>query len=382
MAGAVGDALGYPVEFMSYRGILSKYGNSGITQFNLSKEGKALVSDDTQMTLFTACGMLMGVTRGYMRGIGGAPEDYVDGAYIDWYYTQTGMKKDIFDYYHYTWLRDLPELAHRRAPGNTCLSACEMLLRNEKVSNMSKGCGGIMRVAPMALLMAGYKGRGTSFYDIPVMDEAGAKVAEVTHKHPLGFLPAAMLTHLIYKVVCMDAVQVKRYIKELVSETIESLDTIFVGKYGQEKNFLANLTHKAIELAENNKSDIENIKQLGEGWTGDEAWAIALYCTVRHIDSVEDAITAAVNHSGDSDSTGAICGNIIGAIYGYESINEQNICCPKGKKLEDTLELTNVILTLADDLYTSCVISEYEPIDTPEKKRWYARYCQMMANGL
>ena len=382
MAGAVGDALGYPVEFMSYRGILSKYGNSGITQFNLSKEGKALVSDDTQMTLFTACGMLMGVTRGYMRGIGGAPEDYVDGAYIDWYYTQTGMKKDIFDDYHYTWLRDLPELAHRRAPGNTCLSACEMLLRNEKVSNMSKGCGGIMRVAPMALLMAGYKGRGTSFYDIPVMDEAGAKVAEVTHKHPLGFLPAAMLTHLIYKVVCMDAVQVKRYIKELVSETIESLDTIFVGKYGQEKNFLANLTHKAIELAENNKSDIENIKQLGEGWTGDEAWAIALYCTVRHIDSVEDAITAAVNHSGDSDSTGAICGNIIGAIYGYESINEQNICCPKGKKLEDTLELTNVILTLADDLYTSCVISEYEPIDTPEKKRWYARYCQMMANGL
>lgn len=165
----------------------------------------------------------------------------------------------------------------------------------------------------------------------------------------------------------MDAVQVKRYIKELVSETIESLDTIFVGKYGQEKNFLANLTHKAIELAENNKSDIENIKQLGEGWTGDEAWAIALYCTVRHIDSVEDAITAAVNHSGDSDSTGAICGNIIGAIYGYEFINEQNICCPKGKKLEDTLELTNVILTLADDLYTSCVISEYEPIDTPEK---------------
>ena len=99
---------------------------------------------------------------------------------------------------------------------------------------MSKGCGGIMRVAPMALLMAGYKGRGTSFYDIPVMDEAGAKVAEVTHKHPLGFLPAAMLPHLIYKVDCMDAVQVKRYIKELVSETIESLDTIFVGKYGQE----------------------------------------------------------------------------------------------------------------------------------------------------
>lgn len=71
MAGAAGDALGYTVEFMSRRSILAQYGNKGITKFDLSSDGKALVSDDTQMTLFTACGMLMGVTRGYMRGIGG-----------------------------------------------------------------------------------------------------------------------------------------------------------------------------------------------------------------------------------------------------------------------------------------------------------------------
>lgn len=80
MADAAGDALGYTVEFMSHKSILARYGNKGITKFDLTSEGKALVSDDTQMTLFTACGMLMGVTRGYMRGIGGQPEKYVDGA--------------------------------------------------------------------------------------------------------------------------------------------------------------------------------------------------------------------------------------------------------------------------------------------------------------
>ena len=128
MAGAAGDALGYTVEFMSRKSILAQYGSKGITKFDLSSDGKALVSDDTQMTLFTACGMLMGVTRGYMRGIGGQPEKYVDGAYLDWYYTQTGKKKKMLtDGFHYTWLRDLPELAHLRAPGNTCLSACESL---------------------------------------------------------------------------------------------------------------------------------------------------------------------------------------------------------------------------------------------------------------
>ena len=77
MAGAAGDALGYTVEFMSRKSILAQYGSKGITKFDLSSDGKALVSDDTQMTLFTACGMLMGVTRGYMRGIGGQPEKYV-----------------------------------------------------------------------------------------------------------------------------------------------------------------------------------------------------------------------------------------------------------------------------------------------------------------
>lgn len=378
MAGAVGDALGYTVEFMSRRSILAQYGSKGITKFDLSSDGKALVSDDTQMTLFTACGMLMGVTRGYMRGIGGQPEKYVDGAYLDWYYTQTGKKKKMLtDGFHYTWLRDLPELAHLRAPGNTCLSACESLYQGKKVQNNSKGCGGIMRVAPMALLMAGYWSRGESFYNVQQMDEAGAEVAAVTHKHPLAFLPAAMLTHLIYHIIRMEENEVKANMAGIALETIDALDNIYKGEYEEDKRYLANLTRMAVTLAANDKSDAENIRLLGEGWTGEEAWAIALYCAVRHVGSIEDAIIAAVNHDGDSDSTGAVCGNIMGAIYGYEAMKRKRLLCPQGKELEQTLELSEIILTLADDLYTSCIISEYNPIDTPEKRQWYERYCEM-----
>ncbi|MGM9868968.1 MAG: TIGR02452 family protein [Sodaliphilus sp.] len=383
MAGAAGDALGYTVEFMSRNSILARYGNQGVTEFELNAEGKALVSDDTQMTLFTACGMLMGVTRGYMRGIGGQPERYVDGAYLDWYYTQTGKKKQILtNDFHYTWLRDLPQLAHRRAPGNTCLSACESLLQGKEVHNNSKGCGGIMRVAPMALLMAGYWSRGESFYDVPYMDEAGGEVAAVTHKHPLAILPSAMLTHLIYRVIRMEEEEIKAGIADIALETIDALSNIYKGKYEEDKFFLARLTRLAVSLAANDKSDAENIRALGEGWVGEEAWAIALYCAVRHIDSIEDAIIAAVNHDGDSDSTGAICGNIMGAIYGYEAIKRKHLFCPQGKELEPTLELSDIILTLADDLFTSCIISEYSPIDTPEKCQWYDRYCEMKPVGL
>lgn len=383
MAGAAGDALGYTVEFMSRNSILAQYGNRGITEFDLDNEGKALISDDTQMTLFTANGMLMGVTRGCMRGIGGNPEDYVEGAYLDWYYTQTGKKKESPDKdFNYTWLRNLPELAHRRAPGTTCLSACESLYQGEKVQNNSKGCGGIMRVAPMALLMAGYWSRGISFYNITQMDEAGAKVAAATHKHPLAFLPSAMLTHLIYDLIRLDENEIKTNIAAIALSTLQTLDRLYKGKYEKEKRFLANLTRTSVVLAANDKSDAENIQTLGEGWTGEEAWAIALYCAVRHIDSIEDAIISAVNHDGDSDSTGAVCGNIMGAVYGYEAIKRMKLFCPQGHELEQTLELSNIILTLADDLYTSCIISEYDAIDSPAKQQWYERYCNMKPFGL
>lgn len=379
MAGAAGDALGYEVEFMSRNAILSRYGGQGITEFELNHSGKALISDDTQMTLFTANGLLMGLTRGYMRGIGGRPEKYVDGAYIDWYSTQT-MEYGLF--FKHTWLRDLPEMAHRRAPGNTCMTACASMIRREDVKNNSKGCGGIMRVAPMALLDAGYASRGEHTYSLEELAEAGGEIAEATHKHPLGFLPAALLTVLLYKVIPLTPQQVRSSIDDIVAETLDMLDKIYKGKYAEDKRYLRELSDKAVRLAKSDIADADAIRQLGEGWTGEEAWAIALYCAVRHIDSVEDSIIASVNHDGDSDSTGSITGNIMGAIYGYKHIRERNIFCPEGSELENTLELSNIILALADDLSTGCIIDEYSPLDTPQKRQWYARYCEMNPAGI
>lgn len=384
MAGAAGDALGYPVEFMSRNAILARYGDKGITEFKLDSDGKALVSDDTQMTLFTANGMLMGLTRGYMRGIGGDPKDYVDGAYIDWYYTQTVNKVSERDDFHYTWLRDLPELAHRRAPGITCLNACESLLAHRDVENNSKGCGGIMRVAPMGLLDASFKESGGSgfYYKTVYLAEAGAHIARVTHLHPLGYLPAALMTLLLSRIVPLTPDEVKESIIDIINDGLDVMMNMYGNDYAKYKEYLRTLTLKAVNLAHSNISDIQAIMQLGEGWTAEEAWAISLYCVIRHIDNMKEAIIAAVNHDGDSDSTGSITGNIMGAIYGYEAIKRERLFCPYGKKFEDTIELHNIILAIADDLYTGCIISEYDPIDTPEKKQWYARYCKMKPVGI
>lgn len=108
LGGAIGDALGYPVEFMSAASIIKKYGKNGIQEYELVN-GKALISDDTQMTLFTANGLLLGYTRGCLRGIMGNFEGYVRYCYLDWLKTQE-MNYAPIESFQYSWLLNLPEL--------------------------------------------------------------------------------------------------------------------------------------------------------------------------------------------------------------------------------------------------------------------------------
>ncbi len=385
MAGAAGDALGYTVEFMSRNTILSKYGANGITEFKLNRNGKALISDDTQMTLFTANAILTSQTVGERYYAGGdCLTSYIEKAYLDWYYTQTGKERELHDNYYYpTWLRALPEMAHRRAPSNICLSACKSLLKGKEVRNKSKGCGGIMRVAPVGLLNAAAAHlHGWSKKPLQKMAVTGAYIANVTHKHPLGYLPAALLTVLVYKLVPLSVREIKDTIDDIIHDTINVLDDYTFVENENDKQTLKQISERAVRLAHSDTPDAVAIRELGEGWTGEKAWAIALYCSLRHIDSMRDAIIAAVNHDGDSDSTGSITGNIMGAIYGYEAIKAQNLFCPAGHSFEETIELSEIILALADDLYTGCIIGEYDPIGTPEKCQWYERYCEMKPVGI
>ena len=190
------------------------------------------------------------------------------------------------------------------------------------------------------------------------------------------------MTLLISRIVPLTPSEVKETIIEIVNDGLDIMMQLYDNEYISDKEYLKKLTLRAIELSQSNILDSDAIRQIGEGWVAEEAWAISLYCVVRHIDNMRDAIIAAVNHDGDSDSTGSITGNIMGAIYGYEAIKREHLFCPEGTTFEDTLELNNIILALADDLYSGCIISEFDPIETPEKKQWYARYCKMKPVGL
>ena len=190
VGGAIGDALGYAVEFQRETQIFSRYGKYGIKEYELdNKTGEALISDDTQMTLFTATGIMKQSENGVLYDI--------EQSYFDWlttqYYTFDEAKRIEI---HNSWLRSVPELYSPRAPGNTCLSALEQRVRTtEKINsfieskiNNSKGCGGIMRVAPVGLI---------SGINIIMIDKLAAEAAAITHSHSLGYMPAAVLAHII-----------------------------------------------------------------------------------------------------------------------------------------------------------------------------------------
>lgn len=107
IGGAIGDALGYPVQKMTLQDIRVKYGNAGITQFDVGGNEKAVFSNETQMALFTANALLYGDTRLCMRGIGLRHWDLVIGAHVEWKSLHEGLySKDQ----HYCWIRDIAAL--------------------------------------------------------------------------------------------------------------------------------------------------------------------------------------------------------------------------------------------------------------------------------
>lgn len=338
VGGAVGDALGYTVEFMTLNSILRQYGERGITDYEPDKEGIAEFSDDTQMTLFTAEGLLSAMAAGAHTVKEILP--YIVTAYLNWYCTQTEEPSARPE----SRLTNIRRLWSQRAPGNTCMSAlCSISKdRNRPVMNNSKGCGGIMRVAPIGIYSAAHPDR------LPVT-EAGilaGQAAEITHRHLLSTYSSMALAMIVAECIGEEEMDRNKFRTIVMERTIAKMASRHDDKNMQQ---LGELVQQALELAQSDLTDFQAIRRLGEGWVAEETLAIALFSVMRYVDDFERCICSAVNHDGDSDSTGAVAGNIIGAILGYSAIPAKYITGVTATHTA-TLELHDLLLSVADDL--------------------------------
>lgn len=325
LGGAIGDAFGAPVEFMSRQEVLNKYGKNGITDFDQAYGKLAAITDDTQMTLFTAEGLIRAWVRGCFKGVT-SEIGCIGHAYQRWYQTQGYQSPRNLHVETDGYLWEQRELHSQRAPGNTCLSAlAEMESFEAPAMNNSKGCGGVMRVAPIGLYCWRLKKKKT----VEDCFQLASDAANLTHGHTTGYLASGAFAAIIYQILegnsliesCMDTIEILRN-REFNFETIEKIE-------------------EAIKLSKDPMPAHKAIKQLGEGWIAEEALAISIYC-VLVATNFSELMTISVTHDGDSDSTGAIAGNIWGTLYGLMDLPESWV---------NELEIAEKIAEVANDLF-------------------------------
>jgi ADP-ribosylglycohydrolase len=312
LGGAVGDALGAGIEFLSLAEIRQDHGLAGVTGYAAAYGRAGAITDDTQMTLLTAEGLV----RDAQRPAGDRdPFAAIWRSYLRWLTTQYGERAD-------GWLSGQEFLQHGRAPGMTCMGALHAGHPGELCHpvNNSKGCGGVMRVASAGLAV------GEPF-------TLGCQAAALTHGHPSGYLAAGALALMVSELVR------GRNMPDAAAVAVSKLEQADGGE-----EITAALT-AAIHAAELGPLSADAVGIVGQGWTPEELWPSPP--TARSLlTPFAPASLHAVNHDGDSDSTGAICGNLLRAALGAGAIDSD---------LLEGLESRHVIIQVADDLHDAFV---------------------------
>ncbi len=341
LGGAVGDALGAPVEFNSQEAILVRYGRAGIIDFDVAHGRRGAITDDTQMALFTAEALQalpLGTPGATMQPDLPRVADVLPRlgiAYQHWLRGQGGRsvltpRLDGSEAaalgYPESRLAGLPAMRSRRAPGLTCLSALEhMQAFDEPAINHSNGSGAVMRVAPIGLFIAGRVGEARLRSDPAALASAidhawmiGAASAGLTHGHRAAHQCAAYLAALSLLLAAgRRAAEAELMLNQRVARDPTNTE---IRRVLHAVNAACEVARRRLAVGEG-RTEVHAavLDSLGEGWTADEATAMALYC-LRMAQTLEEGIVTAVNIDGDSDTVGAIAGHLLGAVHGLGAI--------------------------------------------------------------
>ncbi|MFE9903351.1 ADP-ribosylglycohydrolase family protein [Streptomyces achromogenes] len=295
---ALGDALGFPTEFDDVPSILAKCG----PWREMELPERAFVSDDTQMTLAVGRALRTAMDRGDVtpRGLEGP----LRAEFTDWYRS--------------------PE--NNRAPGGTCLRACELLTDRHRAwqdasQRGSKGCGANMRVAPIGLA-PGLSGE----------QRAGAAQlqAALTHGHPTALAAADLTAHAVHLLAQgTDPAGLVGRLRSYALEQRTHYDHAWLGDLWTRaqdpgpEHFIARGWDECLETLDRLRQAVRTVSPetdpclaTGEGWIAEEALATGLLCFLLFPDEPVTALRRAACTAGDSDSIACLTGAFAGARLG------------------------------------------------------------------
>jgi ADP-ribosylglycohydrolase len=289
---AIGDALGWPTEFLTLDRIKAKYGEDGIRDL----PDPALFTDDTQMSIAIAEALIR------------AGEKDIEAI-------MEAVREEFIQWSH------LPE-TYKKAPGGTCLKGAANMEKGLHWTKSgvahSKGCGSAMRAAPIGYLYQ---------HDPEKLREVAHATGICTHGHPAADASCTAAAYLVK--LALDGISPKNMIQELfrfTSEISEDFDKAILR------------VAKCLDWVDEEKA----LKYIGEGWVGEEAVALALSCFLRYPEDYVKTVIRGANTNGDSDSIACIAGSIAGAFLGVAAIPEDWI-----RRIEETEYLDDLARRLA-----------------------------------
>jgi ADP-ribosylglycohydrolase len=260
------------------------------------------VTDDTQMALAVGDALIAAPRPYEPESLG----EHLRRTFIDWY--------------------NDPE--NNRAPGNTCLNACEELVEGkpwmEASRISSKGCGANMRVMPVGLLNV----------DATTRAQLAQYQAAYTHGHPTG-LAAADLTAFV--IADLASGGQPHNLPERVRAYAESQRRVYHTDWlGElwlramvmrtEQDYIEHGWKECLNVLDRLDAALDNPDReadpciaTGAGWIAEEAFATALLCFLLYPDDPVAVIRRAVVSSGDSDTIACIAGAFAGVAHGLDA---------------------------------------------------------------
>ena len=333
---AVGDAMGYTVDSRTMAQIREDYGPNGLLGYDLVN-GYAEISSYTQLAAFVCNGLLLGITRGQMKGQMAPYVKYAALAMREWAAGQRAWGRPE---HSFCWLLTQPEICRRRCMDVRML---ELLSRDTKryplgtpaePRNRSDGPGSLTTAVSVGL-----------FFDPDRMEQGeidflGAETVALTHGSPLAYLTGAAAAHLVSRVVRSPNSSFLLAVKE----SLQALQTRFGPRYTGLSQ-VCGLVQQAVQLADNPALLPGDAMERLRCENAAEVLAGTVYAILSGGGDFDRTMIIAANHSGRSAAVGALAGALLGARLGEEALPDFYIDC---------LEPAEILRELADDMFTGC----------------------------
>lgn len=321
---AVGDAMGMPVDDMTWEQIQENYGPHGLLGYDMRSD-YAEITSYTQVAAFICNALLLSVSRGK----GDKKLEYVKLGLKEWTRSQQFARDPENSY---CWVAKLPAFRRRHCRDARMLDTLRLAAMGfPEKSNKYNTPGSLTAAVSVGMFYNSQR------LTPPQIGELAVQIVSLTHGDPTAFLSAAVLSYAVTGIL----MEPKLPLETQFLSAISAVERQFRGKYPEAAQVAATLK-AAVRRAEAAEPMSQTMESL-QCYSAMNCLAGAIYASLANQNDFDTAMITAVNHSGYSSAVGAVTGAILGAKMGYSALPDFYV---------ESLEPINALCQLAEDMFS------------------------------